>query len=85
MNDWDINLIRYKNYSIITDITSLEIINFINIVSYKVAAFIFYKKVIFCCETQTKDIWKQDPEANIWAQEWEWLHNEELHSTYCFT
>ena len=36
---------------------------------------------------QAKGILKQDPEANIWAQEgseWEWrrLHNEELHSLY---
>ena len=38
-------------------------------------------------EMQAKGIWKQDPEANIWAQEgWEWgverLHNEELHTFY---
>ena len=36
---------------------------------------------------QAKDVWKQDPEANIWAQEgyngeWRRLHNEELHSLY---
>ena len=36
---------------------------------------------------QTKGIWKQYPEANVWAQEeWEWgvesLHNEERHSLY---
>jgi hypothetical protein len=32
-----------------------------------------------------KGIWKQDPEANIWAQEgleWGGLHNEELHILY---
>ena len=36
--------------------------------------------------TEAKDILKQDPEANIWAQEengeWRRLHNEELHSLY---
>ena len=36
---------------------------------------------------QAKGIRKQDPEANIWAQEgWEWgrrrVHNEELHNFY---
>ena len=36
---------------------------------------------------QAKGIWKQDPEANIWAQEgcneeWRRLHNEEFHSLY---
>ena len=36
---------------------------------------------------QAKGILKQDPEANIWAQEglngvWRRLHNEELHSLY---
>ena len=36
---------------------------------------------------QAKGIWKQDPEANIWAQmdengEWRRFHNEELHSLY---
>ena len=32
---------------------------------------------------QAKGIWKQDPEANIWAQEkWKKLHNEEFHSLY---
>ena len=36
---------------------------------------------------QAKGIRKQDPEANIWAQEgkngeWRRLHNEELHSLY---
>jgi hypothetical protein len=34
-------------------------------------------------EMQAKDIWEQDPEANIWAQEgwegeWRRLHKEEL-------
>ena len=37
-------------------------------------------------ETKAKGIWKQDPEANIWAQErweeWRRLHNEERHSLY---
>ena len=38
-------------------------------------------------EMQAKGIGKQDPEANIWAQErreWKWtrLHNQELHSLY---
>jgi hypothetical protein len=28
---------------------------------------------------QAKDIWKQDPDANIWAQEgWEWGVEKEL-------
>jgi hypothetical protein len=34
---------------------------------------------------QAKGIWKQDPEANIWAQEngeWRRLHIDELHSSY---
>ena len=42
------------------------------------------------CE-QAKGIWKQDPEANIWALEgweyengeWRSFHNEELHGLYC--
>ena len=36
---------------------------------------------------QAKGFWKQDPEANFWAQadangEWRRLHNEELHGLY---
>ena len=80
-------------YSVQTILSSRLLSKNLKIKVYKT---IILPVVLFGCEAwsltlreerRLRGIWKQDPEANIWAQEgcegeWRRFHNEELHNLY---